>query len=202
MVDGLALDDDALAISDITVRLNIKPAIGEVVGADFGPHLEDKNSWGHLATMLRPQLFFNNDAGSVGQLINQIKRESGSTSLCAGQASRSSKMRSAPGERSPSSPSRSSDRSTEAGPSATARRRLSDLDRKGQHQASRLRAIVVHPMVITWTSVYVLPMGDQVKATLGERQPCSTYLATVHRGSSSGRFGACGAQSTSPLSHS
>lgn len=65
----------ASKISDITITVMTDPETGEGVGADFHPNLQDKNSWGHLATMLRPLIFLTNDDGSVGRLMNLIKRD-------------------------------------------------------------------------------------------------------------------------------
>ena len=61
--------------SNILLTLKADPATGKVVGADFEPNLQDKNSWGFLATMLRPLIFLTNDDGSVGRLMNLMKRD-------------------------------------------------------------------------------------------------------------------------------
>lgn len=62
-------------VSDVTITLRADKATGQVVGADFDPKLQDKNSWGHLATQLRPLIFLTNDDGSVGRLMNLINRD-------------------------------------------------------------------------------------------------------------------------------
>lgn len=61
--------------SDFTVTLKANPETGQVVGADFDTNLQERNSWGHLATMLRPLIFLTNDDGSVGRLMSLIKRD-------------------------------------------------------------------------------------------------------------------------------